>query len=202
MSLTPTTMPAYLYYQFKHGDAIGDGDIQAFIDYYNTKTQECIDLFYNLNLPVYTDKDGDILDFIGVNVFGIVRPSGYGDTEYKKLIEWHNYKADGYQFTVPWFKRRIARFIGGSTNDVNVEYKTVTSSNLLSWPNTYSLNEIQLNAFPPGGASAIVLRSKIKVTIITTPSISAMSIIFADFLSAGKIALPAGVFGNISITVI
>lgn len=35
------------------------------------------------------------------------------DDYFKRILTWNYYKGDGMQFTVPWFKRRIARFIHG-----------------------------------------------------------------------------------------
>lgn len=35
------------------------------------------------------------------------------DDLFKRVLTWNFYKNDGFQFSVPWFKRRIARFIRG-----------------------------------------------------------------------------------------
>ncbi len=36
------------------------------------------------------------------------------DTTYQRIIQWNTFKGDGFQFTVPWLKRRVQRFISGS----------------------------------------------------------------------------------------
>lgn len=35
------------------------------------------------------------------------------DEYFKRILLWNFYKGDGFQFSVPWLKRRIARFIHG-----------------------------------------------------------------------------------------
>lgn len=35
------------------------------------------------------------------------------DDIFKRVLTWNFYKGDGFQFSVPWLKRRIARFIHG-----------------------------------------------------------------------------------------
>jgi hypothetical protein len=36
------------------------------------------------------------------------------DDEYKRCLTWHLYKGDGFQFNIPWLKRRIHRFLNGN----------------------------------------------------------------------------------------
>lgn len=48
------------------------------------------------------------------------------DDVLKRLITWDFYKGDGPQFTIPWIKNRVARFlygIGGYTNTDNISVK-------------------------------------------------------------------------------
>lgn len=35
------------------------------------------------------------------------------DDLFKRILTWNFYKGDGFQFSVPWLKRRVARFIHG-----------------------------------------------------------------------------------------
>lgn len=35
------------------------------------------------------------------------------DEYFKRILTWNFYKGDGFQFSIPWLKRRIARFIHG-----------------------------------------------------------------------------------------
>jgi uncharacterized protein YjdB len=39
--------------------------------------------------------------------------SNLSDDLFKRVLTWNFYKGDGFQFSIPWFKRRIARFIRG-----------------------------------------------------------------------------------------
>ena len=36
------------------------------------------------------------------------------DDIYKRVLTWHHYRGDGYQFSIPWLKRRVARFLFGA----------------------------------------------------------------------------------------
>jgi len=38
---------------------------------------------------------------------------GMSDDIFKRLLTWNFYKGDGFQFSIPWIKRRVARFIHG-----------------------------------------------------------------------------------------
>jgi len=133
------TIKSYLYWQYAD-----DEDLQAFITAYNTMTQDYVDWFYNISLPIYTQLNGDLLDWVGLGLYGIHRSSigvfinrlqgtlnsyemnttemnGFSsivnytltDDQYKKVITWHFYKADGKQFSIGWLKRRIERFLYG-----------------------------------------------------------------------------------------
>lgn len=39
---------------------------------------------------------------------------GVTDDVYKRVLTWHSYLGDGRQMSVPWLKKRVARFIYGS----------------------------------------------------------------------------------------
>jgi hypothetical protein len=44
------------------------------------------------------------------------QPSSFtpaSDDVYRRVLTWHFYKGDGHQFTTPWLKRRITRFLNG-----------------------------------------------------------------------------------------
>jgi len=55
------------------------------------------------------------------------------DDLFKRLLTWNFYKADGMQFTVPWLKRRVARFLLGKNGTdphlQSTENVSVTSNN-------------------------------------------------------------------------
>ena len=55
-------------------------------------------------------------NFLPFNTFKIVGAVSYGyvsDDIFKRIITWSFYKGDGFQFSIPWLKRRIQRFLNG-----------------------------------------------------------------------------------------
>jgi hypothetical protein len=53
------------------------------------------------------------------------------DGVFKAILQWNNFKGDGFQFTVRWLKRRARRFINGNpfinnTYDVSVTFSAPT----------------------------------------------------------------------------
>jgi hypothetical protein len=59
------------------------------------------------------------------------------DSIFKKVIEWHLYRADGFQFSIPWLRRRIQRFTGES----------VVGITLSSWTFTIELSKNKTTSF-------------------------------------------------------
>ena len=69
-SVQTSTVPSYLYLQYNDDD-----DLQGFITAYNGMTQSYVDWFVNAGLPVYTQLQGTLLDWIAGGVYGITRPT-------------------------------------------------------------------------------------------------------------------------------
>lgn len=163
------TIPSYLYFQY-----IDDQNLPALISSYNSLTQEYVDWFNEVNLPIYTGLQGDLLDWVGEGVYGVPRPS-FGTTSingvigqiasvpyqgassgapnpnivnaisttqvyatstsfdtpddiYKRVLTWFFYKGDGYDFSIPWLKKRIARFLfGDNGTDVSIPFTDTIS---------------------------------------------------------------------------
>ena len=67
----PNTILAYLYFEYSDDD-----DLQAFIDAYNTLTQQYVNWFNYVILPDYTNQYivGPLLDWVGEGLYGIARP--------------------------------------------------------------------------------------------------------------------------------
>lgn len=65
------TIPSYIYWQYADDD-----DIQAWIAAYNTNTQEYVDWFNSINLPIYTGApiSGAMLDWVAAGLYGLIRP--------------------------------------------------------------------------------------------------------------------------------
>lgn len=62
------------------------------------------------------------------------------DVIYRKIIQWNNFKGDGYQFTIRWLKRRIYRFFFGdnypaATYEISVTFDGDTVQ--ISIPSTF-----------------------------------------------------------------
>ena len=66
------TILSYLYLQYQD-----DGDLQAFINAYNALTQDYVDWFNAVGLPIYTGApiSGNLLDWVAEGLYGIKRPS-------------------------------------------------------------------------------------------------------------------------------
>ncbi len=66
-----TTLPSYLYKEYEDDDSL-----QAFVIAYNQLTQEYVDWFNSINLPIYTQPQiyGLLLDWVAGGIYGIKRP--------------------------------------------------------------------------------------------------------------------------------
>ena len=66
-----TTLPSYLYKEYEDDDSL-----QAFVIAYNQLTQEYVDWFNSINLPIYTQPQiyGLLLDWVAGGIYGITRP--------------------------------------------------------------------------------------------------------------------------------
>lgn len=63
------TLPSYLYFQY-----LNDKNLQALVDSYNEITQSYVDDLNTINLPIYTQLSGDLLNWVGAGVYGYPRP--------------------------------------------------------------------------------------------------------------------------------
>lgn len=135
-------IPSYLYEEY-----LEDDNLQAFVDAFNEMAQAYYNTLLSLNLPIYPNLSGLLLDWVATGLYGYARPvlpSGLGvnygplntycfnttpfnkyvkegpqnfyltnDDVYIRCLNWHFFKGDGKQFTIPWLKNRVARFIWG-----------------------------------------------------------------------------------------
>lgn len=62
-------LPSYLFQEYAD-----DVDLQAFISAYNQMSQQYLDWFVSINLPIYTGLSGQLLDWVGLGVYGVPRP--------------------------------------------------------------------------------------------------------------------------------
>lgn len=101
---------------------------------------------YNLTRPIlgtprarpaglgpYNTADYNIIPYAGAVLSGGPAPvyQPVTDDEFQRIITWHTYKGDGYQYSTRWLKQRVHRFINGAagilttndnTYDVSVTY--------------------------------------------------------------------------------
>ena len=73
-------LPAYLYQQYNE-----DPDLTAFFTAYNVLAQQYLDNTNNLNLPIYTQPTGALLDWVALGIYGIKRPSLSTPAEFSNL---------------------------------------------------------------------------------------------------------------------
>ena len=64
-----SVIPAYPYSIYRDDDKIS-----VFFQGFNKVSQDYIDSFNSLNLPIYSQKIGPFLDWVGNNIYGISRP--------------------------------------------------------------------------------------------------------------------------------
>jgi hypothetical protein len=64
------TIPSYVYQQYNDDDSL-----VAFANAYNNGTQAYIDWFNDVDLPVYTQLLGTLLDWVGAGLYGMARPT-------------------------------------------------------------------------------------------------------------------------------
>jgi len=69
------TIPSYLYFQYQN-----DPDLPSLISAYNTMTQNYLDWFNDVNLPIYSGLNGPLLDWVGQGIYGIARPTLQGSS--------------------------------------------------------------------------------------------------------------------------
>ena len=65
------TIPSYLYEEYNDDD-----DLQSFVDSYNLMSQQYVDWFNQIGLPVYTGPliSGLLLDWVAQGIYGLTRP--------------------------------------------------------------------------------------------------------------------------------
>lgn len=88
---------------------------------------------YGYERPVVSTTNSTISGFYGSAIYGLsvygtltVTQSGTSyvadDDVYKRALTWNLYAGDGYQMSIPWLKRRIARFLYGTNGgDISLD---------------------------------------------------------------------------------
>lgn len=131
-------------------------------------------------------------------VFGEYRqvgPTDYylvSDDVFKRILTWHLYRGDGKQFSIPWLKRRVMRFLFGENGTGGTPYPSSVQLNFdkdgdpVYWPTLYNVdNTYPVSVSIAGGEG----------TIIIAPSRSTVSgAIFGTFV----FGTPQGTFGLVT----
>lgn len=151
----------YLYKQYQD-----DQNLDAFVRAYNAMAQEYLDYFNSVNLPIYTELAGELLDWVGASFYGLPRPlignpsgaiynafkynqAAYGsgavgallatDDAYKRILTWFNFTGDGRYTTIEWLKRRIKRFVVGLNGAAPAIDHTNEISVQFGWNNSITI---------------------------------------------------------------
>jgi hypothetical protein len=222
MSATLTqTIGSYLYSQYQDDD-----DLQAFVTTLNTFLQNYLNTFNQLDLPIFPDQTGALLDWVCNGLYGYPRPvfpsgtvSKYGpfnsflfnflpfngsetvgtssyisasDDVYIRCLCWNFYKADGQAFTIPWLKRRIARFLyWGGLSSPGVDSSGYLIGTTWSYTQGFSYGVFSTWYVDPSGLQNISVsfraNSQVAITITGSPE---MGTIFKLALMSGALSMP------------
>jgi hypothetical protein len=70
------------------------------------------------------------------------------DDIYKRVLTWFLYRGDGYQVTVEWLRKRIARFVyGPNGSDITLDDAQMIDISLTNFPPTGSIGVTPINTF-------------------------------------------------------
>lgn len=180
-------IPSYLYVEYQ-----GDADLQAFVDSYNNIAQQYLDWFNTINLPIYTNLSGLMLDWIGAGLYGFPRPtigtpSGaiynigiyntvtydtgsvgsiiVSDDVYKRILTWKLNREDGQYMNIDWIKRRCKRFLLGTNGTSPAINNTYEISVMILSNNTI---EISIN-YPSDPAIVQILIQCLSAGVLDMP---------------------------------
>ena len=110
------------------------------------------------------------------------------DDVYKRVATWWLYKGDGKQMSIPWIKRRVARFLYG-VSGTDIAYPLgagLQPSVKISYGSSIgAMNSFPLNAEPEDGNESVAAG----VLTITVP-LSPTAQIFAQLVQEGLLNLP------------
>lgn len=126
------------------------------------------------------------------------RSQAVGDDIYKRYLTWMLYLGDGKQMSIPWLKRRIARFIYGSNGgDVPVsEFQNISIAQPVSAAKgSYATQAYASSSYSSVEAGSQETGSALEIKI----PVSGPSSYFAALVTDGWIALPFQVAFSISI---
>lgn len=92
------------------------------------------------------------------------------DEYFKRILTWNFYKGDGFQFSVPWLKRRLARFIHGAAGKDPILQNTFD----ISVTNKKGVFEIKVPDY--GDGVGTFLKTAIQQRLVNLPFIYTFNI--------------------------
>ena len=122
------------------------------------------------SLPVFSNYAEGPLD---TYAFNVLEPNQYknttndvflpvSDDNYIRIIQWNNFKGDGYQFTVRWLKRRVWRFL--TPFGYIYPEQTYDISVVFTGPTTVDIS-VPLASYP----TAPILQAAIEARVVLLP---------------------------------
>ena len=184
-------IPSYLYEQYADDD-----DLQAWVRAYNEQTQEYVDWFNTVNLPIYTGLSGTLLDWVALGLYGIQRPAlssgrtqdiGPYNTAVYNLLEYNQAKRVGANnvtvTTDDLFKRIMTwRLYRGDGNVFNLKWLKRRIIRFLTYPNGTSGNIAETYAV------SVTFGSGNQINIVLPPVLNAS--ILKEAIDSGAVELP------------
>lgn len=109
------------------------------------------------------------------------------DDLYKRVLTWHTYRGDGKQMTIPWIKRRCARFIYG-TDGGDIDIGLIANVGVTFGPTIYrgEYDSVPYDDVPYDGQNPVRSRS----VTISVPSLAPGSHALQALIQQGSLALP------------
>ena len=105
------------------------------------------------------------LPFNTLKTVGAVSYLYVSDDIFKRIITWSFYKGDGFQFSIPWLKRRIQRFLNGTNGTDQGTDNTYPVSVTFGAGDTVTINISAASANP----AAQILQEAVRRSAIPLP---------------------------------
>jgi hypothetical protein len=99
---------------------------------------------------------------IGIGAIGVGSFAPVSDDIYRRVLTWHTYKADGRQFSIPWLKRRVTRFLF-EENGVGYNVDSTYDVNV-----TFDVDQCII-AIPASASMATVFQAAVDVGVLDLP---------------------------------
>ena len=105
---------------------------------------------------------------IAYNTFRIVGAVNFFQTNddfYKRIATWIFYKGDGFQFSIPWLKRRVQRFLNGENGTDAGTDQTYPVSITFDTSNAVTIDISAVSTNP----AALILQEAVKQNAVPMP---------------------------------